>query len=243
MADLNSYLAKGQPSSYISDLDPQFSQSMASLLDAVPPNLRGQIIIYSGARSPERQAQLYKAAIAKYGSEQAARKWVAPPGKSKHNLGIANDLRFGSDEARKWAHDNAGQFGLTFPMAHEPWHIEPIGARSHNHQAMAQPVAAPPEPVLGADRRQAAVQEQIAAPPVAQPDMPMAGQQSPLGNMLSGFMQGFAPQNAGPTVKQDDSPQVAANAAGLAEKGRQLKSAFLPNIENILSMGKRPTVV
>lgn len=124
--------------------------------------------------------------------------------------------------------------------------LDKVASMGPHHTKAAQLLgaAAPPEPILGADRRQAAVQEQIAAPPAAQqPEMPMAGQQSPIGAMLTGFMQGFAPQNAGPTVKQDDSPQVATNAAGLAEKGRQLKSAFLPNIENILSMGKRPTVV
>ena len=54
-------------------------------------------------------------------------KWVAMPGRSNHQTdGGAFDLTYKSDEARKWAHDNAASYGYHFPMAHEPWHIEPI---------------------------------------------------------------------------------------------------------------------
>lgn len=87
----------------------------------------GRITITSGYRSPERQAQLFANAVAKYGSEAAARKWVAPPGKSNHGRGIAADLGFADAAAREWAHANAARFGLHFPMGWEPWHIEPVG--------------------------------------------------------------------------------------------------------------------
>lgn len=83
--------------------------------------------ITSGFRSPERQAQLWAAALEKYGDPEIADNWVARPGKSNHGRGIAADLSFGNPAARKWAHANAARFGLTFPMSWEPWHIEPIG--------------------------------------------------------------------------------------------------------------------
>jgi hypothetical protein len=67
--------------------------------------------------------------VQKYGSEAAARHWVAPPGHSQHNRGNAIDLSYGSPEAMRAAHQYAAQFGLTFPMSYEDWHIEPIGAR------------------------------------------------------------------------------------------------------------------
>jgi hypothetical protein len=54
---------------------------------------------------------------------------VAPPGHSNHNHGLAADLGFGSDAARKWVHDNAAKYGLGFPLSNEDWHIEPISAR------------------------------------------------------------------------------------------------------------------
>ncbi|WP_202913393.1 M15 family metallopeptidase [Acuticoccus sediminis] len=86
------------------------------------------ISLNSGFRSNERQAELFAAAVEKYGSEQAARKWVAPPGGSKHNYGLAADLGYGNDAARQWAHQNAANYGLNFRMSHEPWHVEPNGA-------------------------------------------------------------------------------------------------------------------
>jgi LAS superfamily LD-carboxypeptidase LdcB len=84
--------------------------------------------VTSGTRSRERQQQLWDAAVAKYGSEAAARKWVAPPGSSMHERGMAADLSFGPG-GKEWAHANASRFGLTFPMGHEPWHVEPVGGR------------------------------------------------------------------------------------------------------------------
>lgn len=98
-----------------------FATRLRRLIDASG----GRIKIRSGFRSKEHQERLWKRAIAKYGSEKAARKWVAPPGKSNHNHGMAVDL--GGD--LKLAAKLAPKFGLHFPMAHEPWHIEPLGSR------------------------------------------------------------------------------------------------------------------
>src|SRR6267154_4954000 len=89
-----------------------YSNAVGLMLDAGPPEIAKDISITSGLRTPERQAELYKAAVDKYGSEEEARKWVAPPGQSQHEKGNAADLQFGSDAARQWAHDNAGKYGL-----------------------------------------------------------------------------------------------------------------------------------
>lgn len=103
----------------------------------------GGISIQSAYRSPEHQAQLWSAALKKYGSEAAARKWVAPPGKSNHGKGLAVDL--GGNLA--CAHKNARQFGLHFPMGWEPWHIEPFGAvgEGGKQQAMSEGYTDPPD--------------------------------------------------------------------------------------------------
>lgn len=89
----------------------------------------GRISVFSGYRSVETQQELWDNALAKYGSEDAARQWVAPPGKSNHNHGIAADLGYETDDAQGWAHENAARFGLVFPMSWEPWHIETAEAR------------------------------------------------------------------------------------------------------------------
>jgi len=127
--DLRPFLANAERQDHLDGIQPQFRTALARLFAAAPPEIQAQLKLNSGYRSEERQAQLYQAALAKYGSEEEARKWVAPPGKSRHQHGDAYDLQFGNDVARSWVHDNAGKFGLAFPMAHEPWHVELAGAR------------------------------------------------------------------------------------------------------------------
>lgn len=106
-------------------LDPMFAARIKAMVDASG----GRLGVTSGFRSYERQKQLWNDALKKYGSEAAARKWVANPDRGKgsnHMHGVAVDLRFNTPEAVDWAHQNAARYGLFFPMAHENWHIEPI---------------------------------------------------------------------------------------------------------------------
>ncbi len=104
--------------------DPNFQTNLQRLLK----DFNGKVEVSSGYRSPARQAVLWQNALRKYGSAAAARKWVAPPGKSNHGRGLAADLRFKgiSPEA---VHRAAGRYGLHFPLSNENWHIEPISAR------------------------------------------------------------------------------------------------------------------
>ena len=102
-------------------LDSAFQTAINQLIAAAG----GKVWINSGYRSPERQAELFAAAVKKYGSEAAARKWVAPPGRSRHNMGIAADLGGDLELAARLA----PQFGLYRPMSWEDWHFEPVGSR------------------------------------------------------------------------------------------------------------------
>ena len=101
--------------------NPQFKSALDRLLEAAA----GRVTVTSGYRSPEHQARLWQDALRKYGSEAEARRWVAPPGRSRHNLGVAADLAGPLDRA----HALAARFGLTFPLGNENWHIELQGAR------------------------------------------------------------------------------------------------------------------
>lgn len=87
------------------------------------------VTIKSHIRSTERQAQLWADALKKHGSPEKARKWVAPPGRSNHEKGLAADLGFSSPAAKAWIHEVAPKYGLNFPLSNEPWHIEPMGIR------------------------------------------------------------------------------------------------------------------
>lgn len=134
----------------ISGLNPAFSQAMTSLYNAAPPQVQAELGLTSAYRSPEVQRKLYEA------SDKSG-KMVAAPGKSKHNFGTAADLAgFGlkgsggvSPETKAWVHQNAGKFGLTFPMDYEPWHIQLADAAGAGAGAGAPPQAPAPAGDLG----------------------------------------------------------------------------------------------
>ena len=119
----------------INGLEFGFADRLYAMILSLPNEIAGQVTVYSAYRSVEHQQQLWDKAVIKYGSEEAARKWVAPPGRSNHNGGMAVDLAYGSEKAKRWVHENAGKFGLALPMKHEPWHIEPAGLRQGSYVA------------------------------------------------------------------------------------------------------------
>ncbi|RCW27799.1 D-alanyl-D-alanine carboxypeptidase-like protein [Ciceribacter lividus] len=127
---LSSVLASGKGRSHIDGMADAFASKLAKMLASMPDNLKGSVTITSGYRSIERQQQIWLEALKKYGSPEAARKWAAPPGNSQHNKGNAADLGYSSDAARQWMHQNAGSFGLSFPLSNENWHIEDADARN-----------------------------------------------------------------------------------------------------------------
>tara|TARA_R110000824_G_scaffold401032_1_gene610400 strand:- start:13522 stop:16506 length:2985 start_codon:yes stop_codon:yes gene_type:complete len=110
-------------------MNDQFSSGLDAMIAAAPESVQKNLKVSSGFRSVARQKELWEGALKKYGSAAVARKWVAPPGNSEHGHGNAADLKFQSDEAKQWVHANAGQFGLSFPLSNEPWHIELATAR------------------------------------------------------------------------------------------------------------------
>ncbi|MFQ6225798.1 peptidase M15 [Nocardia sp. NPDC002869] len=68
------------------------------------------------------QAHLLNEAIAKYGSEQEAARWVATPDRSAHVSGDAVDI--GPVAAAKWLSAHGAAYGLCQVYANEPWHYE-----------------------------------------------------------------------------------------------------------------------
>lgn len=139
MFDWNKYAVGGatRPDSF-TGLNPDFSTALSQMLLAAEADLGPNALsITSAYRSPEKQAELYEAALKKYGSPAAARQWVAPPGRSMHNKGLAVDfgaaggglLRDPNSREAQWLKANAAKFGLDVPMSWEPWQVELAGAR------------------------------------------------------------------------------------------------------------------
>ncbi|MGH2694159.1 MAG: D-alanyl-D-alanine carboxypeptidase family protein [Actinomycetota bacterium] len=102
--------------------------SLAAAVERLLMASGGTVRVVSGLRSGERQAQLWEEALRRYGRPEAADDWVAPPGHSMHELGLAVDL--GGDLER--AVELIRELGLPLhrPLANEPWHFELVGARS-----------------------------------------------------------------------------------------------------------------
>ncbi|KXO87941.1 peptidase M15 [Tsukamurella pulmonis] len=82
--------------------------------------------ITSGARSWSQQQWLWEDGIARYGSPDAARRWVLPPGESTHVTGAAIDV--GPWEGAAWLQANGNRWGLCRTFDNEWWHFERVTA-------------------------------------------------------------------------------------------------------------------
>jgi hypothetical protein len=104
-------------------LDPRMATALHRLIEAAG----GRVHIVSGWRSFEQQTELWEEALIEYGSAEAARRWVAPPGTSMHEKGLAADLEGDTEYAAALA----SRLGLPLyrPLAHEEWHFELLGSR------------------------------------------------------------------------------------------------------------------
>jgi zinc D-Ala-D-Ala carboxypeptidase len=78
--------------------------------------------VNSGWRSTAYQNQLLREAIAKYGSEKEAARWVATARTSPHVSGNAVDI--GHSAAAAWLSRHGAAYGLCQIYRNEPWHFE-----------------------------------------------------------------------------------------------------------------------
>ncbi len=106
------------------------------------------LLTVSGYRSYSKQSILYSNKIKSTGSVKKAQEYVAPPGASEHQLGMAMDVgakgvssglngSFGKTKAGKWVQENAHRFGFIVRYQqgweeitgyeYEPWHVRYVG--------------------------------------------------------------------------------------------------------------------
>jgi D-alanyl-D-alanine dipeptidase len=81
-----------------------------------------ELYVTSGWRSPEYQGQLLREAVARYGSEEEAARWVAGADTSPHVSGDAVDI--GPVDAMAWLSERGAEYGLCQIYRNEPWHFE-----------------------------------------------------------------------------------------------------------------------
>lgn len=107
----------------VDGLHPAMKDAVDTLLAAAG----GRIHVVSGFRSSEHQAQLWADALSRYGSPEAADDWVAPPGHSMHERGLAVDLGGDLELAARVIEDF--DLPLWRPLPNESWHFELRGSR------------------------------------------------------------------------------------------------------------------
>ncbi|WP_322936757.1 M15 family metallopeptidase [Nocardioides bizhenqiangii] len=81
-----------------------------------------ELYVNSGWRSPAYQEHLLEEAVAEYGSEEEAARWVAGPETSAHVSGDAVDI--GPADATAWLSEHGADYGLCQIYGNEPWHYE-----------------------------------------------------------------------------------------------------------------------
>lgn len=105
----------------VARLDPDLRRALqAAAADAADDGVRLEVT--SGWRSETYQRQLFAEAVARYGSEQAARRFVADPEVSRHVTGRAVDV--GPTDATSWLSQHGDDYGLCQTYANEMWHFE-----------------------------------------------------------------------------------------------------------------------
>jgi zinc D-Ala-D-Ala carboxypeptidase len=94
-----------------------------------------EFYVNSGWRSPEYEERLFDEAVAKYGSEQQAARWVATPTTSAHVSGDAVDI--GPSGAAAWLSKHGAAYGLCQIYGNEPWHFE-LHSKASGHGCPAR---------------------------------------------------------------------------------------------------------
>lgn len=185
---------------------PKFEGSLLRFLNENPYGVG----ISSLDRSNEHQAELYAKAQAKYGAN--ANQWVAPPGRSNHNRGVAADLSYEDDNARKWAHENAPKYGLAFPLSNEAWHVEPANARGAT------------QPEVVASGANSAAQPSVSTPVSttggavsATPNVPDQNPSPNLGSIFASLMS--QPAGGVEAPRSAPSPQLPADLFTIQNRG------------------------
>lgn len=105
--------------------DADIETEFAGALAALAKSNGSPIYIESGYRSTAEQQILWDKRKVEHPGEpdEETRRWVAYPGKSMHQLGLAADVK---GYATTLGNDELLPFGLWKPLSNEPWHIEPL---------------------------------------------------------------------------------------------------------------------
>ena len=124
------------------------AEALKEMFAACKEETGRQLLSISGYRSYDRQEGIYKHKLRSVkGNEAKAQEYVAPPGASEHQLGLAMDIgqkhkihlerSFAETEGGKWCRANCWRFGFILRYdepweeitgyKYEPWHFRFVG--------------------------------------------------------------------------------------------------------------------
>ncbi|MBU3840570.1 MAG: M15 family metallopeptidase [Candidatus Ruminococcus intestinipullorum] len=130
-------------------VDERIYEPLMDMLEAAKEGNWNQLPkVVSGYRTQEKQQQIYDEKIAKYKQEgysneeavEQAQQWVAVPGHSEHQLGIAVDINGATYDLYFWLQENSYKYGFIFRYpgdktditgtAEEVWHYRYVGVEA-----------------------------------------------------------------------------------------------------------------
>lgn len=130
-------------------VDARIYEPLTEMLeDAREANWNQLPMVVSGYRTTEKQQQLYEEKTDTYRqqgysdaeAEAMAKKWVAMPGYSEHQLGLAVDINGATYDLYLWLQENSYKYGFIFRypghkteitgVAEEVWHYRYVGAEA-----------------------------------------------------------------------------------------------------------------
>lgn len=125
------------------------ARALEEMFQAAKKESKITLLSVSGYRSYSKQNLLHSNKIKSAGSLEKAEEYVAPPGASEHQLGMAMDIggkgstglngSFGKTKAGIWVKENAHRFGFIIRYQqgweeitgynYEPWHVRYVGVK------------------------------------------------------------------------------------------------------------------
>lgn len=130
-------------------VDKRIYEPLMEMLEAAKEGNWNQLpVVVSGYRTQEKQQELYDEKIAEYRKQgyskdeavKQAEQWVAVPGCSEHQLGIAVDINGSTYDLYFWLQENSYKYGFIFRYpggktnitgtAEEVWHYRYVGVEA-----------------------------------------------------------------------------------------------------------------
>ena len=131
----------------VRNMRPDAAAALEEMFAACKADIGVTLRSVSGFRSYEKQNTIYNNKVSSTGSKKKADEYVARPGASEHQLGLAMDVgqssssgltaSFGSTAGGKWVREHCWEYGFILRYEqdwedvtgykYEPWHVRYVG--------------------------------------------------------------------------------------------------------------------